>query len=342
MKTEFNFPKIDLHCHLDGAIDPKTMMELARERKIKLPAETLEEFIPFVTFGPGCGSVNEYLKKFDLPIEILQDAKALERVMYELVKRLDSEGLAYAEIRFAPQLATAKGMTQFEAAEAVIAGKERALSECKNIKIGIIVCAMCLGTADITRKQNFETLEVAKQLKGKGIDAFDLAGCEGICPLSDFAELFDKAREYGLNYTCHAGDSHIAAEVGTAINLFGSKRIGHGHHIFDDKELCRQAIEKDVTFEVCITSNIQCETQPSYEEHPIKKMYDMGMKVTLNTDNMVIAGVTLDSEYKIAMERCGFTMDDLIKMNINSAKASFLDEKSKAELIQKLESCLNH
>ncbi|MEG1304396.1 MAG: adenosine deaminase, partial [Oscillospiraceae bacterium] len=80
----------------------------------------------------------------------------------------------------------------------------------------------------------------------------------------------------------------------------------------------------------------------SYEEHPIKKMYDMGMKVTLNTDNMVIAGVTLDSEYKIAMERCGFTMDDIIKMNINSAKASFLDEKSKAELIQKLESCLNH
>ncbi len=332
---KYPFPMIDLHLHLDGAIEPKTLMELARERGISLPADTLEAFIPYVVVDPSCRSVNEYLEKFELPTRILQDRDALVRVSRELVERLSEQGLAYAEIRFAPQLHIKNGMTQREAVTAVIDGIRKG-KEGREIEIGLILCAMSLGDASLNRKENLETVSIAEEFLQKGVDAIDLAGAEGLCPLSDFIDIFDLARELKIPYTCHAGDSQGPNTVRTAIVDFGSRRIGHGHHIFDDPELCNMARDLGVTLEICLTSNIQCETQPSYKEHPAKKLLEMGIAVTLNTDNPEIAGVTLESEYDVALEQAGFTKEDLIRMNLNSAKASFLPKDKKEKLIAKL------
>lgn len=338
--NKYNFPKTELHCHLDGAILPSTLFELAKERGISLPgnARSPEELTPYVIYGPDCVSVNTYLERFELPTMILQDEAALERVAYELVIRQAEDGMIYCDIRFAPQLHTRKGMTQREAIFAVRRGIDRALIEVGDrITISLIICCMCVGPSDVNRDANLETANLAVELHKEGIvQAMDLAGAENIVPLIDFKEMFDIARDGGCPYTCHAGDSHPPEEVRTAIDVFKTKRIGHGHHIFRDKELLREAIEKGITFEICPTSNIQCQTQPSYAEHPIKKMFDMGARVTVSTDNPVIAGTSVDNEYDIIVRELGFTEKELIQMNLYAAEAAFCSEEKKKEICDEI------
>lgn len=336
VKSKYPFPKTELHLHLDGAIEPELLFELARERDVELPADSPEALAPYVVYDPECRSVNEYLEKFELPTQILQDAPALERVSYELGLKLAEQGVGYAEIRFAPQIHTRKGLTQREAALAVERGVRRAMSERPSLKLGVILCCMCFGPADLNRDANLETVEVAAELRNDVIRAVDLAGAEGLCRFSDFSYIFDEARALGLPYTCHAGDSQGPDTVRDAIEAFGSRRIGHGHHIADDAQLCERARDLGVTLEICLSSNIQCLTQPSFEEHPARRLLAMGIPVTLSTDNPVIANTTLENEYDLAVSRCGFTERDLVIMNILAARASFMDDADKEEYIARL------
>ena len=161
------------------------------------------------------------------------------------------------------------------------------------------------------------------------------SGAEGLTPLSSFAPVFDLAKELGVPFTCHAGDSQGPETVRDALN-FGTKRIGHGHHIFEDRELCARAIRDGVTLEVCPTSNIQCSTRPSYEEHPLKKLMDMGVSCTINTDNMILSDIDLDKEYDRCIGQMGLTVQDIIRCNINSVRASFMAPEKKLKLIEEL------
>lgn len=336
---KYAFPKIDLHNHLDGGVLPETAWELAKERGIALPADNLEAFRHFITVTADCRSVNEYLKRFEIPLQILQDKPAITRVTKDLLLLLASQGLAYAEVRFAPQFHLRGSLTQADAIDAVLTGRAQALAEAPDFYCNIIVCMMATGDEKENHAENEETVRLAAKYLGKGVCATDLAGIEGLCPLSAYADLFALARALGVPYTCHAGDSVGPDTVEEAMDM-GARRIGHGHHIFDDKALCERAIREGVTLEVCPTSNIQCQSQPSYEEHPLKKLYEMGMKVTINTDNMILSGVCLDHEYDLCIEKMGFTERDIIKMNSNSANAAFLDDTRKKALIEKLNAYL--
>ncbi|MBQ7113015.1 MAG: adenosine deaminase [Clostridia bacterium] len=337
--SRYPFPKIDLHLHLDGSMLPETAWELAKERNIDLPADNLADFRTFIIVTAECRSVNEYLKRFDMPLSILQDKASLTRVTKELVELLASQGLAYAEIRFAPQLHTRKGLSQKDAVEAVIEGARAGMEAAPTIDIGILLCCMCIGVETLNEKENLETVRLGKEYLGKGVVGIDLAGAEGIVPLENFSPIFDLARELQIPFTCHAGDSQGPDTVNAAMN-FGSLRIGHGHHIFNDQTLCARAIRDGVTLEICPTSNIQCETQPSYEEHPLKKLMDMGMRCTINTDNMILSDIDLNKEYDRCTEQMGLSYNDLIRCNINSVRASFMPEEKKTGLIDTLISCL--
>lgn len=338
---KLDFPMIELHCHLDGAMRPETAMRLARERGVTLPADNLEDFKTFIQVTADCRDVNEYLKRFDMPLKLMQDAAAIETVAYELVETLALEGLRYAEIRFAPQLHCARGLTQQNSIDAVIKGVSEACDRYESIKIGVILCMMVFGDPSLNDAANRETIELAHKNLGSVVRGIDLAGAEGLVPLSDFGYLFEKIRAYSLPFTCHAGDSQGPDTVKAAMD-FGAKRIGHGHHIADDPALVERAVRDGVALEICLTSNIQCSTQPSYEQHPAKKLFDMGVKVTLNTDNMVLSNVTLPSEYEIAVKRCGFTREDIIRMNINSANAAFMPPVYRDQLISELERALKN
>ena len=335
----YPFPKVDLHLHLDGSMLPETAWELAHERGIAMPADNLEDFRTFIIVTAECRGVNEYLRRFDVPLSILQDKASLSRVTRELIELLATQGLAYAEIRFAPQLHTRKGLTQRDAIEAVLQGMNEGLALCPSISIGILLCAMCVGVETVNEAENLQTAELAKEFLGRGVVGLDLAGAEGIVPLKNFAPVFARARALGVPLTCHAGDSQGPETVQDALD-FGTKRSGHGHHIALDLALCARAIRDGVTLEICPTSNIQCETQPSYEAHPLKQLIDMGVSCTINTDNMILSGIDLEQEYDHCLNEMGLSYADLIRCNINSVRASFMDEEKKSSLIEELLGCL--
>ncbi len=331
----FSIPKIELHLHLDGAIPAATMWRLAAKEGVQLPCQTLSEWENYIKVTAECRNVNEYLARFEHPLQILQNKENLAFVTEELIGILAKQGHVYTEIRFAPQLHTRAALTQRDAIDAVLQGREAALKAHPEIDVGILLCAMSIGPETLNMEQNLETVRLTKAYLGKGVVGLDLAGAEGIVPLSNFHPIFDLAKELGVPFTCHAGDSQGPDTVRAALD-FGSKRIGHGHHIYDDPSLWQRAIDNHVTLEICPTSNIQCRTQPSFEAHPAKKLFDAGVRVCISTDNMSLANTDLDIEYEHCVREMGFTEEDLVQMNIYAAEAAFMDEKTREKVLAKL------
>ena len=332
----YPFPKAELHLHLDGSIPPETMWELAKKEHAELPTATLEEFRTWLKVTSDCSSVNEYLERFELPLQLLQKKENLSLVTESLIDVLARQGYGLAEIRFAPQLHLRSGLTQRDAVEAVLAGQEAGLKKHPSLKTGILLCAMSIGQETLNMAENLETVRLTKEFLGKGVVGCDLAGAEGIVPLRSFHPVFDLARELNVPFTCHAGDSQGPDTIKDALD-FGTKRIGHGHHLYDAPALWQRVRDSGVTLEICPTSNIQCKTQPSYALHPAKKLFDAGIRVTISTDNMVLAAVTLEDEYDHCVREMGFSRADLIRMNLYAAEASFLPEAEKARLMDRLQ-----
>jgi adenosine deaminase len=335
MNHSYSFPKVELHLHLDGSYRVETMCRLAKERGITMPGTTPEGYREWLREHSDARSVNRFLEMFEQPSSVLQDPHSLETITFELIEDLALDGHAAAEIRFAPQLHTAKGMSQAQAVEAVLAGRTKALEKYPDIAIGILTCMMCVGTEKANWDANMETVEVCHRYLGKGVVGIDLAGAEGIVPLKNFAPLFAKAKEYHLPMTCHAGDSQGPETVRDALD-FGVTRIGHGHHIIYDPDLCQRAIASGITLELCPTSNVQCMSVPSYREHPLKALYRIGMLTTISTDNKTMSHVTLDDEYDHCIHDMGLSEKDMIQMNLNAINASFLPEEEKEPVRRRL------
>lgn len=328
-------PMIELHLHLDGAIPPETMWDLAQEQGIRMPEKTLDAFRQWLVQTADCADVNTYLARFELPLQLMQTEKSLARVTCDVMQKLFAQGHIYDEIRFAPQLHKRAGLTQEQAVRAVLAGRQQALLACPGYEAGIVLCAMCIGPETVNMEENLETVRLAKDFMGRGVVGADLAGAEGIVPLRNFRPAFDLARELGVPATCHAGDSQGPDTVRDALS-FGVRRIGHGHHIFDDPSLWQTAIEQGVTLEICPTSNIQCHTQPSYRLHPAKKLLDAGLRLCISTDNMTLAAVNLQEEYQHCVQDMGFCEEDLQKMLVYAAQAAFLPEEKKNALVARV------
>ncbi len=337
---KYAFPKVDLHLHLDGSFRTSTILELAQKQGVAMPADDLAGYEAWMEKCSRSGSVNEYLKMFDAPLQVMQDEASLIRITRELIEDLAKQGLAYAEIRFAPQLHTNGKLSQAQAIEAVLEGRRQGLEENPSIKIGIICCMMCVGTEDINWDANMETAEITHRYLDQGVVCMDLAGAEGFVPLSKFAPLFEKARSYGTPVICHAGDSQDWTTVRDAIEM-GAVRIGHGHHIYENPYLSRYAADHQIALEICPTSNVHCQTRSSYELHPAYNLYALGVPITINTDNMTMSRITLDDEYDHCLNEMGFEYEDLILMNINSIKHCFLKEEDKKEILDKLYAALD-
>lgn len=335
MENRFPFPKVELHMHLDGAIPVETWWRMAEREGVPMPVKTIEEFRVWLKETAECGSVPKYLERFDLPLSIMQTKENIAAITAALIDDLAEKGYGYAEIRFAPQFHLKKGLTQSEAIAAVLQGREEALNRHPELGIGIIACAMSIGPETVNMDLNLETVRAAKEYLGKGLVGIDLAGCEGIVPLTNFRPVFDLARELGIPYTIHAENPHNAVSVREVLSM-GTKRIGHGHQLFRAPDLWPYARENKVTLEICPTSNVQCLTQPSYAEHPAKKLFDAGIRVTVNTDNTTLAASTLEDEYAHCLDEMGFVYNDLIQMNIYAVEASFMPEAEKEKLIGRL------
>lgn len=310
----------ELHLHLDGSLRPETVWELAREQQIGIPAADLKELRYQMKVPEDCQSLHECLKRFDLPLLVLQEADALERVTFELTEDLAKEGVTYAEIRFAPQQSMEHGLTQDQAVEAAIRGAKRGMEMYPSIRVGLILCCM---RGEDKEALNLETVDSVRKYLGDVVCAVDLAGAESLYPTEIFAPVFARVREYGLPMTIHAGEAAGPDSIRTALS-YGTKRIGHGISAIQDPGLVEELVKENVTLEVCVTSNFQIRSVPSIKEHPIRRLFDAGVRVTVNSDNMTVSGTNVRKELELVKEVFGFTDEEVKRLQEYAWEARFL------------------
>lgn len=318
---------IDLHLHFDGSLLPRTILELAKEQNIALPAEEPDELKLFLTAPRDCGSLNEYLEKFDLPLLVLQTGEAVRKGMYTLVSSLKEQGMLYAEVRFAPQLHCRKGLNQEAVVKAAVLGMQEALAG-SFFKARLILC--CMRGAD-NREANLETVRTAASFLGRGVAAVDLAGAEALYPTADFEEVFASARKLGVPFTIHAGEADGPESIEAALR-FGAARIGHGVRLREAPALLERLRKEGIPLEMCPTSNVQTKAVESFEKHPVLEYLRSGLMVTVNTDNMTVSDTTIEREYGRLSRELGMTGEEYRQLLFNAADAGFLTAEERGRM----------
>ena len=324
-----NLPKIELHSHLDGSIRPKTIFELAKNQKIKLPTDSFDSFKEYVQAPDTCDSLKTYLKRFSIPIQVMQTKENLEKVAYNYILNLQHSNIKYAEVRFAPINHLKKGLSINEVIKSVLSGMKKGSKE-TNINANLIIC----GMRHLPVEKNLEVFKVASKYLGYGVVAVDLAGNEADFPPIIHKKAFDYAFSEGFQITIHAGETGSHENIITSINDLKATRIGHGVNAINDHRTINLLLEKNITLEVCPTSNIQTKAYENYSDHPFKKFLDLGIPVTLNTDNMTVSNTTLNKEYLIMKETFDLNKSDFLKLYKNAINAAFIEQDFKNKLIK--------
>lgn len=327
-------PKAELHLHLDGSLRPQTALELARRRGLD-DGMDLAAVYGRLRAPDQCVDQAQLLKAFELPIALMQDAEALERVTHELVEDVASDGTRYAEIRWAPALHLARGLDMAASIEAVANGARSGMAARPGCHVRLIAVAMRSHQPSIS----VAVAKEAARFIDRGLTGFDLAGPERAYPdpLVHRAA-YRAARAAGLGITIHAGEWGGPGQVWRALELEPT-RIAHGAAAAEDPALVEELIARGVTLDLCPTSNVQTATVPSLAEHPLPLLLRAGAPVTLSTDDRTVSGLTLTTEWQRARDVLGLTLPELWRMNIHSLRVAFLqhDEPLRAELVRDFE-----
>lgn len=320
-------PLIDLHRHLDGAIRLETVVELAQEKGIELPAYDVESLRPWVVVEDRADGLMDFLGRFRYLTAILTDLDACRRVAYENVEDAKNEGIDYIELRFSPWFMAEthslvpEGVVE-AVADGVIAG-ERDFG----------VRAQMIGIMSRTYDTDTCHRELDALLAHRDhLVAIDLAGDEEQFPARLFREHFRRARDAGLQVTVHAGEVEGPHSVWEAIHELGASRIGHGIHSLEDPELVDYLVAKGIGLEVNITSNIQIGTVDRYASHPARDILEHGILANLNTDDPAISGIDLRHEFEVAAPRAGLTPELTRQAQANALEMAFLSTDEKRAL----------
>jgi adenosine deaminase len=312
-------PKAELHLHLDGSLRVATALELARTRGIDAPT-TWAAMSKLLIAPMPCRDQAELLRAFELPIALMQDAEALERITEELVETKAADNVRYVEIRWGPLLHTARGLPLADGIEAVCYGAAAAAA-----RVGITVRLICTALRSHDPAANLALAETAVRFRDQGLTGWDLAGPEAAYPdPAIHAAAFEAARAGGLRITVHAGEWGGAAQVRRSL-VVGPERIAHGPGATDDPALCAELTARGVTLDLCPTSNWQAGIVPSIDWHPLARLHRMGVSVTLNTDDTTVSDITLSEEYTNAVERIGLTVSELWAIDRHALDVAFAD-----------------
>lgn len=319
-------PKAELHLHLDGSLRVDTAIELARSRGVDAPLDHAGMAAELIAPMP-CRDQAELLRAFDLPIALMQDAQALERLTSELVEDKAADGVRYVEIRWGPLLHVARGLALADGIAAVCAGANAAAA-----RTGTVVRLICTALRSDDPEANVELAETAARFRDQGLVGWDLAGPEAAYPDPlTHAAAFAAARAGGLRITVHAGEWGGAAQVRRALAV-DPERIAHGPGAIDDPELRRELTARSVTLDLCPTSNWQAGIVPSVAAHPLARLHRAGVPVTLNTDDTTVSDITLSGEYRKAVEQIGLTLPELWAIDRHALDVAFADEATLEQL----------
>jgi adenosine deaminase len=321
-------PKVLLHDHLDGGLRPATVVELADAIGYgKLPSRDVAEVTSWLRRGAQRGHLNLYLDAFQHTVAVMQTADALRRVAAECAEDLAADGIVYAEVRFAPELHVAQGLALDEVVEAVLEGF-RAGSAGRGITVYALLTAMR------TAARSLEIAELAVRYRERGVVGFDIAGAEAGSPPSRHLDAFQYVARENFHITIHAGEGFGLPSIWEALQWCGAERLGHGVRIMDDIHITPEGTatlgrlasyvrDRRIPLEMCPTSNVQTGAAPSIEAHPIRLLRQLSFRVTVNTDNRLMSGVTLSSEFHKLSEVFGYGWRDIEWLTINAMKSAF-------------------
>jgi len=329
-----------LHDHLDGGLRPETVLELGRSvGYTELPSGDPGALARWFHEGADRKSLPLYLEGFRHTIAVMQTEEALQRVAYEALEDLARDNVVYAELRFAPHFHTERGLDLDGVMSAVLRGFERARGD-YGIEFGLIVSALRNQDPELS----IRLVELALAWRDKGCVAFDLAGEEAGHPAKDHLRAFQLAKRENFSITIHAGESFGPESIWQALQYCGAHRIGHGTRLVEDLalaeepvvrtgSLARYVLDHRVPLEICLQSNVHTGATASLEEHPFRRFYDLGFRVTLNTDNRLMSRTSLSDEYEIAVDTFGLGLDDLETLSINAMKSAFASYDTRCRLI---------
>ena len=323
-------PLIDLHRHLDGAVRLETVIELADQQGIELPATDVESLRPHVVIEDKADSLMDFIGRFKYLTAILHDLDACRRVAYENVEDAKREGIDYIELRFSPWFMSETHELDPAAVVDAVADGIKAAERDTGVR------AQMIGIMSRTYDTQTCHRELDALLAHRDhLVAIDLAGDEEKFPARLFEEHFKRARDAGLEVTVHAGEVDGPRSVWDAVRQLGARRIGHGIHSLQDPELVDYLAEHRVGLEISITSNVHIGTVESYADHPVRAILEQGIVANLNTDDPAISGIDLRHEFEVAAPAAGLTPAQTRQAQANALEMAFLPEEEKRRLLEK-------
>ncbi|MBW4716130.1 adenosine deaminase [Saccharothrix obliqua] len=329
-------PKVLLHDHLDGGLRPQTVIELAEASGYQgLPTADPVVLANWFRDNANSGSLVRYLEGFAHTCGVMQDEAALVRVASEAAQDLAADGVVYAEIRYAPELFTERGLSLEQAVEAVQEGfRQGEAASGGRIRVRTLLCAM---------RQNDGWQRIADlvvRYRDQGVVGFDIAGPELGFPATRELSAFEYLRQQNAHFTIHAGEADGPESIWQAVQFCGAERLGHGVRLTEDikddvvGDLAAYVRDRRIALEMCPTSNVQTGAVASLAEHPIKRLADLGFRVTVNTDNRLMSDCTASGEFEVVVNQFGFGWDDLRTFTVNAAKAAFIPLDERRALIK--------
>ncbi|MER7443239.1 adenosine deaminase [Micromonospora avicenniae] len=337
-------PKALLHDHLDGGLRPATIVELAAEVGHQLPATDPGELGRWFVAAADSGSLERYLETFAHTVAVMQTAPALRRVARECALDLATDGVVYAEVRFAPEQHLERDLTLDEVVEAVLAGFAEGSAEAaaagRPIRVGTLLTAM----RHAARSQ--EIAELAVRHRDAGVVGFDIAGAEAGFPPTRHLDAFEYLQRENFHFTIHAGEAFGLPSIWQAIQWCGADRLGHGVRIVDDistegpdpvlGRLAAYVRDKRIPLELCPSSNVQTGAAPSIIEHPIGLLRDLRFRVTVNTDNRLMSGTSMSREMALLVDAFDYGWAELRWFTINAMKSAFIPFDERLKIIDEV------
>jgi len=331
-------PKVLLHDHLDGGVRPATLVELAGEIGYRgLPSRDPAELAAFIQEGADRKSLELYLETFDHTLAVMQTRDAIVRIASECAEDLAADGVVYAEVRHAPELSTARGLSLDEVVEAILEGFRQGSA-------GRGITMRFIATAMRTAARSLEIAELAVRHRDDGVVGFDIAGAEAGFPPTRHLDAFQYIQRENFHITIHAGESFGLPSIWEALQWCGAERLGHGVRIVDDistgmdgeamlGRLAAYVRDRRVPLEMCPSSNVDTGATRCIEEHPIELLRRLRFRVTVNTDNRLMSGVSLSSEFALLAETFGIDLDDMEWLTLNAMKSAFCHFDERLALI---------
>ena len=335
-------PKVLLHDHLDGGLRPATIVELAAEVGHTLPAPDAESLGQWFTTMADSGSLVKYLETFDHTVAVMQTTAALTRVARECVEDLAADGVVYAEVRYAPEQHVSTGLALDEVVAAVQQGFEEGMAQSRINGPGITVRQLLTAMRHQARSREIAELSIA--WRDRGVAGFDIAGAEAGYPPTRHLDAFEYLQRENSHFTIHAGEAFGLPSIWEAIQWCGADRLGHGVRIIDDitvsdsgdvtlGRLAAYVRDMRIPLEMCPASNVQTGAATSIAEHPIGLLTRLRFRVTVNTDNRLMSGTSMTSEFTHLAEAFGYSVRDMEWFTVNAMKSAFLPFDERLALI---------